>query len=627
MTERWRWWGGFALAVAVPLALYLPTIYPTYCFFSDSGDFMAAATLLMLPHPTGYPWFCLLNKLFVTLFPFGTVVWRFGFLTALFAPLTSGVVFLLVLRLTDHWLIALATAWTMAFGRLLWFSSVASEVYSSNLFLTMLALYALVRFWETGDRRWFFTVTLLIGFGMAHHLTLPLMALGGLCGLFLAWRWLPQKLGVRDWAIAVLIGCLPLAYYAYLPLRAPKPYGARYWQNTGDDPSKSLRDFVRYVFGQRFRYEMGALSWRQQVRRFGEWLSLGVQQYGALFGMGIALGWLLVRAQSAFWFVTSGMWLAHMAFYLSYDVPDIAYFFIPAWSLAVLWGGLVAHRLWAWLRQRQVLLALIVLGLAFSSVEVALINALPSVWGTDKERGKRYLDAVLRDTPSNAALVVSIDDTLFNLWALQAIEERRRDVRVVSVYEWQPTIPLQRPVALTTADIYRFFNPHPWFVRPKTPWVAELSKTPPVTVLRRCEAHRGVVPVVHSAQLLTPPDGVHVGGLLVARTELCVDSDAAPVGGYLWLLARRSVIISDANSPASGVWGWWWFYQPFTPVPKGRWLVRMEVGLPVISTIPPGECEVRGLPVTSWQLPRNATQMQTLWRKAQPIGIVTLWGR
>jgi hypothetical protein len=53
----------------------------------------------------------------------------------------------------------------------------------------------------------------------------------------------------------------------------------------------------------------------------------------------------------------------------------------------------------------------------------------------------------------------------------------------------------------------------------------------------------------------------------------------------------------------------------------------MEVGLPVISTIPPGECEVRGLPVTGWQLPRNATQMQTLWRKAQPIGIVTLWGR
>ena len=273
MTEKWRWWGGFALAVAVPLTLYLPTIYPTYCFFSDSGDFMAAAMLLMLPHPTGYPWFCLLNKLFVTLFPFGTVVWRFSLLTALFAPLTAGVVFLLVLRLTDNWLIALATAWTIAFGRLLWFSAVAPEVYSSNLFLTMLALYALVGFWETGDRRWFFTVTLLIGFGMAHHLTLPLMALGGLCGLFLAWRWLPQKLGVRDWAIAVLIGCLPFSYYAYLPLRAPKPYGARYWQNTGDDPSKSLRDFVRYVFGQRFRYEMGALSWRQQGHRFGEWLS------------------------------------------------------------------------------------------------------------------------------------------------------------------------------------------------------------------------------------------------------------------------------------------------------------------------------------------------------------------
>lgn len=113
------------------------------------------------------------------------------------------------------------------------------------------------------------------------------------------------------------------------------------------------------------------------------------------------------------------------------------------------------HTLSKRLRQRQVLLALVVMGLAFSSVEVALIDALPSVWGSDKERGKRYLDAVLRDTPPNAALVVSIDDTLFNLWALQAIEERRRDVRVVSVYEWQPTIPLQRPVAWQAGKVRR----------------------------------------------------------------------------------------------------------------------------------------------------------------------------
>lgn len=626
-SPQWRWWGGLALAVGIPFAVYLPTLYPTYCFFADSGDFMAAATLLMPPHPTGYPWFCLLNKLFVTLLPVGTVVWRFSLLTALFVPLTAGAAFLLVMHLTNNAFVALATAWTLAFGRMLWFSAVSTEVYSSNLFLTVLALLALVRFWQTGDKRWFYTVGLTVGFGAAHHLTLPLMALGGLIGLLVARRWVPQRPSLRDWLIATLFVCLPLTYYAYLPLRAPKPYGARYWQNTGDDPSKSVRDFVRYVLGQRFRSAMEALPAHQRVQRFGEWLAAGVQQHGALFVLGIGLAWLLVVRYCAFFAVTLGMWLAHMAFYLGYDVPDIAYFFVPAWSVTVLWGGLVSHDLMNWLQKRAPVVALVVAGLALSSAEVALLHALPWVWGVDKDRGRRYLTAVLRDTPRNAALLVSIDDTMFNLWALQAIEERRRDVRVVSVYEWQPTLPLQRPVATTTADLYRFFNPQPWFVYPVSRWVALLKRAPPVTAVRSCHAHRSPQPIVHRARLLPPPDGVHIGGLLVAETEVCVSQDAAALGGYLWLLARRPVSITEANGPQTGMWAWWWFYQPFTQLPPGRWVVRMTVGLPVISTIAPGELEVRGLPVLAWQVPRNAAQMQGLWQKARRLGVVTVWGR
>jgi len=83
------------------------------------------------------------------------------------------------------------------------------------------------------------------------------------------------------------------------------------------------------------------------------------------------------------------------------------------------------------------------------------------VWHTDKFRGRRYLEAVLRDTPKDAALVVSIDDVLFHLWAIQAIENKRTDVLVVSAYQWQPVLLLMRQVATTTADVYRFFNPYP----------------------------------------------------------------------------------------------------------------------------------------------------------------------
>ncbi|MFN3421127.1 MAG: protein O-mannosyl-transferase family, partial [Armatimonadota bacterium] len=141
-----RWWLGAFFAFVVPFAFYLPTVYPTYCFFSDSGDFIASGELLMPPHPTGYPWFCMLGKLFAMIFPFGEVAWRYGILTMLFVPLTSLVTFLLLMELTDNVPISVATSWAVAFGSTLWYGSVAAEVYSSNLFLTMLTLYKIVKY-------------------------------------------------------------------------------------------------------------------------------------------------------------------------------------------------------------------------------------------------------------------------------------------------------------------------------------------------------------------------------------------------------------------------------------------------------------------------------------------------
>lgn len=628
-SSRWRLWGGLIASFAVPFALYLPTVYPTYCFFSDSGDFVTAGELLMLVHPTGYPWFCMLGKLFSTLLPFGEVVWRYGLLTMIFVPLTSAVAFLLMMELTDNVPISVATSWAIAFGSTLWYSSVAAEVYSSNLFLTMLTLYALIKFWRTGDKRWFFTAGLTVGFGAAHHLTLPLMVVGGLVGLVVAWRWLPRKPSLQDWLVAFLLACLPLTYYAYLPIRAPKPYGYRMWQLTGDDPSKSLRDFVKYVLGLRFQYMMGVTPLSQYPQRFVEWLRQGSYEYSFLFSLGLFFGWLLVRHYPAFWLITFGMWLAHLAFYLGYGVPDIIYFYIPAWAITVLWGGLVAFRLWDWAKQFHGLLAVLVTAFVFVSVEISIANASPMVWHTDKFRGRRYLEAVLRDTPKDAALVVSIDDVLFHLWAIQAIENKRTDVLVVSAYQWQPVLLLMRRVATTTADVYRFFNPYPWHIRPLTPWVAEFSQLPPVEISGKCSAHKSVEPIVHESKLVMPPDGVHIGTLLVAEVKICVDGSNAANWGYLWLIRRQGAPITDWNGPNSQSWAWWWFYQPLLPInEQGQFLVKMKVGLPFVSNAIPGYYEVWGMPYPRTRLlPSNASQASQLFSQAKFIGLVDGWGR
>ncbi|MDW8027919.1 MAG: DUF2723 domain-containing protein [Armatimonadota bacterium] len=624
-----RWWVGALSAFFVPFAIYLPTVYPTYCFFSDSGDFIASGELLMPTHPTGYPWFCMLGKLFALLFPFGEVAFRYGFLTMLFVPLTSLLTFLLLMELTDNVPISLATSWAVAFGSTLWFGSVAAEVYSSNLFLTILALYALVKYWRTGDKRWFYSSALTVGFGAAHHWTLPLMVLGGLVGFFVAWRWLPKRPKLQDWLVAFLLACLPLAFYAYLPIRAPKPYGYRLWQLTGDDPAKSFKDFVRYALGLRFGYMMGAIPLSDYPKRFFDWFRQGAYEYTLLFIAGMFFGWFAIFRFPAFGLVTLGMLVAHLAFYLGYGVPDILYFYTPAWTIGVLWGGLALFCLWDWARRFHGLLALAVLVIPFISAEFSVINAMPLVWHTDKWRGRRYLETVLRDTPKDAALLVSIDDVLFNLWAIQAVENKRTDVLVVSVYQWQPTLLLTRKVMSTTADIYRFFNPYPWHLRPIKPWLAEFSELPPIEFVGFCSEHNLPMPFVHSSKLISPPEGAHIGTMIVAEVEICVKGELASQWGYLWLIRRQGVPISDQTGPKSQSWGWWWFYQPLLFVNESRQaLFKMKVALPLVSNTTAGYFEVRGLPYPKTSpLPNDASLMQRLWDEATKLGEVWGWGR
>ncbi len=625
---RWRFGLGLVAAFLVPFAIYLPTVYPTYCFFSDSGDFIAAGELLMLAHPTGYPWFCLLGKLFAALVPVGEVAWRYGLLTMLFVPLTSVVTYLLLMELTDHAPISVATAWTIAFGATLWYSSVAAEVYSSNLFLTMLVLYALVRFWKTGDKRWFYTAGLTVGWGAAHHLTLPLMVAGGLVGMVLAWRWLPRRPTRRDWIVALLIAWLPLFFYAYLPLRAPKLYGYRLWQLTGDDPSKSVQDFVKYVLGLRFRYMMGAVPLKERPIRFAAWVRQGVSEYSFLFLLGLIFGWLVLLRFLAFGLITLGMWVTHLAFYLGYAVPDIVYFYIPGWSLTVLWGGLSLFVLWDWARRYHWSLAVGLLAFAFVGAEMTAFQGWSLAWNEDKQRGRRYLETVLAQTPQNAALLVSIDDVLFHLYAIQAVENKRPDVLVVSVYQWQPTLLLQRQVATTTADLYRFFNPYPWHLHPLTPWVGVLDTRLPLEAKGNCQEHDGE-PTVHESRLIVPPDGVHIGTLLVAEVTLCADSYEAAQWGYLWLLRRTDVPIAEETGPNASAWGWWWFYQPLAVGEgEGRTLIRLRVGVPFVSIALPGYYEVRGLLYPRWKpLPTTAEIAKDLWAKGTLIGVVEGWGR
>ena len=160
-------------------AVYLRTLCPTV-YVGDSGELTAAAYTLGIAHPPGYPLFCLLGKLF-TFLPFGNVAYRVNLLSACFASLTVGLVFLILLRLLqkneglsrgERVFAAFTGALSFGFLRDFWFEALSAEVYTLNTFFFALLLYLLLRWQEERKEEIFFLSLFLFGVGLGNHDTL-----------------------------------------------------------------------------------------------------------------------------------------------------------------------------------------------------------------------------------------------------------------------------------------------------------------------------------------------------------------------------------------------------------------------------------------------------------------------
>ncbi len=86
-----------AASFFAPFFLYVATLAPTVTF-EDSGEFIAAASHLGVPHPPGYPLWCLLAHAF-TWIPWGSVAERVHLCSAFFGAATAWFVYSVTLRL------------------------------------------------------------------------------------------------------------------------------------------------------------------------------------------------------------------------------------------------------------------------------------------------------------------------------------------------------------------------------------------------------------------------------------------------------------------------------------------------------------------------------------------------
>ncbi len=75
-------------------AVYLRTLCPSV-YVGDSGELIAAAYTLGIPHPPGYPIYCLVGKLF-SYIPVGSIAYRLNIMSAFFASATCAMLYLII---------------------------------------------------------------------------------------------------------------------------------------------------------------------------------------------------------------------------------------------------------------------------------------------------------------------------------------------------------------------------------------------------------------------------------------------------------------------------------------------------------------------------------------------------
>ncbi len=153
-----------ALAFLLPLLVYAQTMSPTLNFW-DCGEFITAGYTLGIPHPPATPMYVLVARL-ASLLPFGlSVAHRINFMSAIFASLSTLMMYLLVLKVTGSWRErgsaplrwirvagGLTAAFFLAFSDTFWVNAIEAEVYSLSAFLMGFTLWLILDWGEVAGR-------------------------------------------------------------------------------------------------------------------------------------------------------------------------------------------------------------------------------------------------------------------------------------------------------------------------------------------------------------------------------------------------------------------------------------------------------------------------------------------
>lgn len=340
---------GAVVGLAV-FVLYLRTLAPSVAFlFDDTLEFQYVVPRLGIPHPTGYPLYSLLGKLFSLLVPLNDPAFQLNLFSAVSAAVAVSMVYFALRRLTSFRFAAIIGALVFALGRTFWAQAVIAEIYALQMLLVAIIFYLAItwadsrrmtssslpltdgrRGEESGSSRKLYLLAFGMGLGMAHHRLILLLFPAIAIYVLMVY---PRLL--RDWRVllrALVVFCVPLSLYLYLPIRGAIGSANGLYENTWEGfwTWVTGRDYAVFLTQDPFRVQHDAAFY----------VSLFQTEFGAtaLALAAVGLVWLLRRPRE--WLLLTVSLVIPAAFVLNYRVADVEVHFLTTFMLlAVLLGA------------------------------------------------------------------------------------------------------------------------------------------------------------------------------------------------------------------------------------------------------------------------------------------------
>lgn len=167
--ENTKWMGVIVLSIVLGI-LYWRTLLPSMGTWGDPAKLQFLGKVLGTPHLSGTPLYLMLNHIFVTAVPKGSIAYKSNLLSAIFSLLALWFLYYTLLELDIKPTIAFVTALTFGLGYTMWSQSLMAEVYTlMTLFITAVVFF-LVRWKRTRKNGYFLAACFLYALSFGNHL-------------------------------------------------------------------------------------------------------------------------------------------------------------------------------------------------------------------------------------------------------------------------------------------------------------------------------------------------------------------------------------------------------------------------------------------------------------------------